>query len=755
MPATSRLRYRVATLAAILLFVSSLVTGGAIYHRQQQVEQKLLENLVWATYQFDREVREKRMALLQASDGDVERLLLRHEILISRATLFQRGQLHQALLDTPLIEAVRTAVEAALTLDSQMLPIEAGEQSLDDATREMLDAELAALQSLTATLLIDVNTHVSTLRHRERNELLSLYGVVLGLIVLLMASGSVLVLLLIREGREHAAKTRQLQQRTDELDATARLAEKASQAKSEFMAVMSHEIRTPLNGVVGVADLLSDEPLPGRSRELLRSLNDSVLSLQAVIDDVIDYTRYESGGLELDARPFELGPFIDQLSRGYRLEAERRGLVFEARIEPGLPAALEGDIARLRQVLMNLLNNAFKFTAEGAISFRVEQAREGSIRFLVRDTGCGIPEESREALFKPFSQIDRGISRRYGGSGLGLAICARLISSMGGRIDVESHAGLGSLFWFEVPLPEVSLEEARRHPGSATSSADLPELAPRRILVVEDQATNRELARAMLERLGQSVKVAENGQVALELLTTETFDLVLMDMQMPVLGGLTTTRHWREREAPSGRRLPIVAMTANVMPEDRERCLAAGMDEVLGKPFTRQDLYRLLQGALPGGTALAPACSPCDRHDAESEALIDLATLASLEAGLDGPTLRDLMTRFLGRLGERQQLLVEALDRVDLEAVAEGAHALKGAAASMGCQGLARAAADLEHCALIGEAETTELESLVAHIARLGNESREALNQLGYLAPVPAGATTPSSGALPPTSSSR
>ena len=750
---TSRLRYRIATLAAILLFLSALITGGAIYHRQQQVEQRLLENLVWATYQFDREVRESRMALLQASVGDVDDLLLRHEILISRAALFRRGQLHQALRETPLVEATATAVEAALALDPLMLALEEGERLLDRDTRRALDDELAALQSLTGTLLVDINTHASALRNRERNDLLSLYGVVLGLIVLLMISGSALVLLLIREGREHATKTRQLQQRTDELDATARLAEQASQAKSEFMAVMSHEIRTPLNGVVGVADLLSDEPLADHRRELLRSLNDSVLSLQAVIDDVIDYTRYESGGLKLDAQPFELQPFIDQLSRGYRLEAERRGLDFMVRIEPGVAAALEADTARLRQILLNLLNNAFKFTAEGAISLKVEATEEGAIRFLVRDTGCGIPKESREALFKPFSQVDSSISRRFGGSGLGLAICERLVSSMGGRIDVESHAGLGSLFWFEVPLPAVSLEEARHSPGSTTPGVSLPKLAPRRILVVEDQATNRELARAMLERLGQRVRVAEDGQVALELLTSEPFDLVLMDMQMPVLDGLATTRRWREREAPSGRRLPIVAMTANVMPEDRERCLAAGMDEVLGKPFTRQDLYRLLQGSLPGVAEPASAPSPPDQYDTASDSLLDLATLVSLEEGLDGPTLRDLMTRFLSRLGERQQLLVEALGRMDLEAVAEGAHALKGAAASMGCQGLASAAADLEHCALLGEAEATELGSLVARIAQLGHQSREALTQLGYLASVPTDAITPPS--LRPTSSRR
>ncbi len=742
---TSRLRYRTATLAAILLFVSSLVTGGTIYHRQQQVEQRLLENLVWATYQFDREVREIRMALLRANVGDVGDLLLRHEILISRAALFQRGQIHQALRETPLVEAAATAVEAALALDPLMLALQEGERLLDRDTRQALDDEMAALQSLTGTLLVDINTHVSALRKGERDDLLNLYGVVLGLIVLLMISGSVLVLLLIHEGREHAAKTRQLQQRTDELNATARLAEQASQAKSEFMAVMSHEIRTPLNGVVGVADLLTDEPLPRRRRELLRSLSDSVLSLQAVIDDVIDYTRYESGGLELDAQPFELQPFIDQLSRSYRLEAERRGLDFMVRIEPGVAAALEGDTARLRQVLMNLLNNAFKFTTEGTISLRMEAAPAGGIRFLVRDTGCGIPEESREALFKPFSQVDSSISRRYGGSGLGLAICERLISSMGGRIQMESHAGLGSLFWFEVPLPAVPLEVALRHPGPMTSCLGMPALAPRRILVVEDQATNRELARAMLERLGQRVKVAEDGQVALELLTSEPFDLVLMDMQMPVLDGLATTRRWREREAPLGRRLPIVAMTANVMPQDRERCLAAGMDEVLGKPFTRQDLYRLLEGELAEIATPAMLAAPSESNDTEGLALLDLDTLASLEEGLGEPTLRDLITRFLDRLGERQRRLDEALAHRDLEALEAASHALKGAAASMSCQGLAHAAGDLERRASLGEADDAELEPLVARIGRLGRESHEALRQLGYLKSAQAGAMTPAS----------
>lgn len=741
MPSTSSLRYRAATFSTILLFLSALITGGAIYHRQQQVEQKMLENLTWATYQFDREVRELRLALHGASVSHSDNVLLRYEILISRTGLFQQGEIRQAMLETTLTEQLQDAIQGVYRMEDLLAEIESGERLLDRQVRQELDERLIALQAITSSLLIDTNAHVAGLRNVERDELLNLYGIVLALIVLLMASGTVLVVSLIREGREHGRKTRMLEDQARELDETAKQAEQASRAKSEFMAVMSHEIRTPLNGVVGVADLLADEPLPPGGQRLLESLNDSVLSLQAVIDDVIDYTKYESGGVDLDLRPFEMHAFITQLTRAYQLQSVTRGTAFQVIIEDEVPDCLEGDTKRLRQVLMNLLNNAFKFTAEGAISLKVQRTERGDIRFLIRDTGCGIPEDRRQALFKPFSQVDSSISRRYGGSGLGLAICERLVTAMGGHIEFESRVGLGSLFWLDLPLTSACRNTMERQAGLLISDtgSTAPSLPHGRILVVEDHPTNRELAQAMLDRLGQTVCLAENGEVALEHLAQEPFDLVLMDMQMPVLDGLETTRRWRHRETPDGPRLPIIAMTANAMPEDQRRCREAGMDDVLCKPFTRDDLYRTLHqvltrpGATDGGPRpdVLPPRAPTPLSVAAAKPLLDADTLTSLEESLGHDTLRDLTERFIERLEERHARMAESLAREDRIDLAEAAHALKGAAASMGCTGLAGVAAALERQA--PDVDIPRLQAQVEHLTQLGDSTRTALERLGYI----------------------
>lgn len=744
MPSTNRRRYRIATFSAVLLFLSALITGVGIYYRQQQVEHKMLENLTWATYQFDREVRELRLALHDASISKPDDVLLRFEILISRINLFQQGEISRAMRETPMSAVLQGAIQGVHDLESLLKEIEVNERLLDLQARSELTERLVPLQIATSTLLLDTNAHVASLRNAERQDLLNLYGVMLALIVLLMASGSVLVVSLISEGREHARKTRLLEDQARKLDETARQADQASQAKSEFMAIMSHEIRTPLNGVVGVADLLTDEPLPAGSRRLLESLNDSVLSLQAVINDVLDYTKYETGGVDIDPQPFELQPFITQLARTYQLQSETRGIAFNVVIDDEIPPCLKGDTNRLRQVLLNLLNNAFKFTSEGAISLEVQRSEGGEVRFLVRDTGCGIPEDRRQFLFKPFSQVDSSISRRYGGSGLGLAICERLVTAMGGNIDFESHVGRGSLFWLELPLESVSRETVNHNAGLPLSPlrGAIPSLPQGRILVVEDHPTNRELAQAMLERLGQKVGLAENGQAALERLAREPFDLVLMDMQMPVLDGLETTRRWRQQESPDGPRLPIVAMTANAMAEDHGRCREAGMDDVLCKPFTRNDLYRTLQkvlsetddGSVTGPIEATPARPEPVFGEKGNAALplLDAATLASLKETLGYATLSGLSERFVERLGERHARMVDSLAREDRDDLAEAAHALKGAAASMGCTRLAGVAADLEHEAREGNA--LSLQSQVAHLALIGEHTQAALTHQGYIA---------------------
>ena len=747
MPSKRGLRTRIATFATVLFFVAAIITGGFIYQRQQQVENKLLENLTWAAYQFDRAVRKLHLVMVDDRLFSLAELELQFELLFSRMQLFTQGDIGRAIADSPELASLFNSVRATIqALDPQISAVVAGERALSAPRRDRLLEQITTMQALTSELLIKTNAEVAGKRAGERQDLLRLYGVVLVLLVLLMIAGSILVSMLIRAGQRHQEKSRELEEQARLLDETAHRAEQASRAKSEFVAVMSHEIRTPLNGVVGVADLLREEAPSARGQQLVNTLDDSVLSLQAVINDVIDYTKYESGKLDLDLRPFALDAFVEELNRRYQLQSEQGQIRFNVTLGEAVPRWLEGDTARLRQVLMNLLNNAFKFTTEGTVSLEVALTEPGDVRFLVRDTGCGIPEARREILFKPFSQVDSSIARRYGGSGLGLAICERLVIAMGGQIRFESHEGRGSVFWVDLPLRRVSQDAVERHSGQPSAAADsaTPALPSCRILVVEDHPTNRELAQAMLERLGQTVSVAENGQAGLQQLAQGNFDLVLMDMQMPVLDGLQTTQRWRQLEGSGDRRLPIIAMTANAMPEDKQRCVDAGMDEVLYKPYTRADLYRMLARFLAPRDATPHAASPAPPPpDAVAETatqqphapLLDAAALDSLEAALGKETLRGLFQRFSARLSERHAHMTDRLAHDDRAELGAAAHALKGAAASMGCTGLAELAAWLEQHA--GDAQRADLQAQLHRLDELMAATRQALVQYNYLDAAP------------------
>jgi PAS domain S-box-containing protein len=370
------------------------------------------------------------------------------------------------------------------------------------------------------------------------------------------------------------------------------LAERASVAKSDFLANMTHELRTPLTAIIGFAEVLRrSRGLTKTSARQVGHILDASHTLLSVVNDVLDFSRLEAGGLELDPGPFDPAAMASSCAALVEERATAKGLALRVAAPTGLkPMSLDGP--RLSQVLLNFLSNAVKFTTHGTITVALRQTVDGDqaiLRGEVIDTGIGIAPEHRENIFDRFSQADAAVSRRFGGTGLGLAISRRIIERMEGRIGVDSVEGEGSTFWFEVrgPLAELAApEEEAISPLSPDASV--------RLLLVEDNAVNRELIRAMLEPFGVEVETANDGVAGVEAVRQGHYDLVLMDVQMPVMDGLTATREIRAMEGARGAATPIVAMTANVLPEQIANCLAAGMDDHLGKPISPTKLLEVV-----------------------------------------------------------------------------------------------------------------------------------------------------------------
>jgi signal transduction histidine kinase/ActR/RegA family two-component response regulator len=379
-----------------------------------------------------------------------------------------------------------------------------------------------------------------------------------------------------------------------------RQAHKLAQAKSEFLAKMSHEIRTPLNGVIAAADLMAATQLNDEQHELLDTLRLSAKTLLGIINDILDFSKIEAGRMVLETLPFTPTVLVEEVVSIMAPAAHSKGLTVRTELSSSLPHSVAGDPLRLRQILLNFVGNAIKFTARGEVVIRAMRLKKGEgqsawLRFEVQDTGVGIPPEKQAGIFDAFTQADSSVTRQYGGTGLGLAICKRLVELMGGQIGVYSQPGQGSCFWFEVPLPviqENAPEETTAQPsGSALNSHELDGV---RVLLVEDNPVNQKVAIRMLQKLGCVVELAENGQQALEKLERASYDIVLMDMQMPVMDGLTATRLLRQREQQTGHHQVVIALTANAMQTDRELCLDAGMDDYLSKPLTLDALQVML-----------------------------------------------------------------------------------------------------------------------------------------------------------------
>ena len=510
-----------------------------------------------------------------------------------------------------------------------------------------------------------------------------------------------------------AQRTADLNSRNKELGEALAAADAAANAKSLFLANMSHELRTPLNGVITAAALAQDQNRDEALAKFLKIIEDSGRTLMGVINDVLDFSKIEAGRLELEEETILFTELVELVTSPFRGIVMDKQLHFQVDLDPRLPAGFRGDPLRIRQMLINLVGNAVKFTGSGG-SVVLEilllpggAGSEDKIRFTVKDTGIGIPQDQMDRLFSPFSQADGSITRKYGGTGLGLTISAKLAAQMKSEICVESQEGEGTLFFFDLdllPVPEAAEESrAAYHPGQYAGLQGL------RVLVAEDNQTNRELIRLILDQEGIFGVYVENGLEALKVLGRESFDVVLLDVQMPVLDGYSAVQRIRSRR--EGRSLPVIAMTAFATREDREHCLEAGMDEHVAKPINREELFRKIQRLVAqerqeesvtvNETAKPPEPGSPEPWSAETgdpsvEVQIDREATRTRLGGFDDSVLDELYRMFLDEGGEIIAWLKEHQHGEDKHLVLEKIHTLKGMAANIGVNGVSERARRLE-----------------------------------------------------------
>jgi PAS domain S-box-containing protein len=530
-------------------------------------------------------------------------------------------------------------------------------------------------------------------------------------------------------------------------------ADSANKAKSEFLANMSHEIRTPLNGIIGMAELALETATDKNQQELFRTLSTETTALLGVINDTLDFSKIEAGMLELEETPFDLNTIIDDVANSMRLRAMQKNLEFKASLSPNVPTLLIGDQWRLKQILTNLTDNAFKFTNEGKIALKVEDQKnfgdKVKILFTIKDTGIGISRDKLSSIFKGFTQADGSTTRKYGGTGLGTTISKQLVELLGGNIGAESHEGKGSLFWFTAtflkqPNKETygKIKEMNLNPigkqnlkTQGRMSTGLPENSEYRgmgrILLTEDYPTNQQVALRHLRSAGYTVDLAENGHTAVDKYKKKQYDLILMDIQMPIMDGYEATRRIRNwelgrRKSEGGSRngevgigrsevgsrneigkdsdlkseiksVPIIAMTAHATKGDKEKCLQAGMDDYIAKPLRRKELLNIVNRWIKSAVKVNPTPPPSRPMDdiVGEDAPLNFEQ-ARKEFEEDKDFLMEVMTGFFDNVETQIETIHQAISDGDTEKVWQEAHSIKGGAANLTAEKLSQTALDLE-----------------------------------------------------------